>query len=173
VRRPGRLSLLPQPPHSSSSLGRRLLEQWPSLPRARLLGSSSPSAAAPALPAAPSTSTSPTVKSHRSVALAARPVCRSCAAACRRPPVLPSAFTGRRPAALLHAGRPEVPIESRGEDFVLLPLLHLQRRRSNQWLGRTDRFFGMFDMLHIQLYFLLLNGYNYVDTIVSICFRSS
>jgi hypothetical protein len=83
---------------ASSSYGHCLVE----------LGSSSPSATAPALPAAPSTSASPTVKSHRSVALAARPDCRSCAAACCRPPVLPSAFTGRRPAALLLAGRPEV-----------------------------------------------------------------
>jgi hypothetical protein len=98
VRRPGRLA----PPRAwaaaSSSYGHCLVE----------LGSSSPSATAPALPAAPSTSASPTVKSHRSVALAARPDCRSCAAACCRPPVLPSAFTGRRPAELLLAGRPEV-----------------------------------------------------------------
>jgi hypothetical protein len=101
---------------TSSSYGRRLLE----------LGSSSPSTAALALPAAPSTSASPTVKSHWSVALATCPICCSCASLCHRLPVLLSAFTGRRPAVLLLAGRPEVPIESRGEDFVLLLLLHLR-----------------------------------------------
>jgi hypothetical protein len=124
----------PPPPLSRAALVRRLehgppqstASGHPSRLRCLLeLGLLCPSAAAPTLPVAPLTSASPIVKNHQSVPLAVRPVRHSCAAACRQPPVWPSAFTSRRHAALLLAGRPEVPIEARGEDSVLL-MLHLR-----------------------------------------------